>query len=184
VVVGTGNSIFEPTEASYRKPYIAIVTDANGAPVEGATVELSLLPVEYAKGIYQPSFIGTSFRWQRTPSAICPAEDINQNGVLDSGEDVNNNGKLEPTNPATVSTESVLTTSEGSAEFDLIYPQNVCNWTKTRLTATVRVGGTESVENSEFYLSCAADDLNDETVDPPGGTESLYGSSSNCFDTQ
>jgi hypothetical protein len=189
VVVGTGNTIFEPDEASYRKPYIAIVTDANGAPVEGANIELSLLPVEYMKGVYLPSFVGASFRWQRTPSATCVAEDFlsitentNWNGILDDGEDRNGSGKLEPTNPGTISTESVLTASDGSAEFELLYPQNVCNWTKTRLTATVRVGGTESVEISEFYLSCAADDLNDEAVDPPGGTESLYGSSVSCSD--
>jgi hypothetical protein len=176
LVLGTGNELEEPDPTSYRKPYVAIVTDSNGAPVEGAQVELSILPVAFTKGRYVETNVGAGEPvWRRDPSVTCPSEDINQNGILDPGEDNNKNGSLTPTNPATTSTNSVRTSADGSVTFDLLYPQSVCGWTRTRLTGTVRVEGTESVEVSEFDLSCLAEDLDDVKVDPPGGVVSRYG---------
>lgn len=183
VVIGTGNTLTEPNESSYSKEFIAIVTDANGAPVEGANVELSILPVGYRKGQYIEVGVPVPTRWEAQTSADCSAEDTNRNGILDSGEDFNQSGSLEPTNPATTNVSSLVTGSDGSSTFSLLYPQNLCSWAVTRVTATVRVGGTESVENYDFALSCAAADLTNLDVDPPGGTASLYGTGTSCGDT-
>ncbi|WP_417500878.1 Ig-like domain-containing protein [Marinobacter sp.] len=193
VVIGTGNSIQEPDEASYLKEFVAIVTDANGAPVESAVVELSVLPVGYAKG----RWIDDTFSkfWRRVITSVpsgnppevsgfCPNEDLNKNGILDSGEDFNRDGILTPTNPATTTVSSLVTQSDGSGQFSIKYPQSVCGWVETQITATVRVGGTESIENYDFSLSCAADDLIIQDGDPPGGQTSLYGTGTSCFDTK
>nr|WP_136633768.1 hypothetical protein [Marinobacter sp. DS40M8] len=55
LAIGTGNEIEEPDSVRYVKEYVAIVTDANGAPVENANIELSALPVGYRKGSYAVS---------------------------------------------------------------------------------------------------------------------------------
>ena len=179
LAIGTGNELEEPDSVRYRKPYVAIVTDANGAPVENANIELSVLPVGYIKGSYVVSADDT---WVISPGnpVFCPTEDANQNGQLDAGEDTNNNGSLEPTNSATTSASSITSGADGSADFSLLYPQSHCNWVRVELTATVRVGGSESVETSEFFLSCLASDLNNTENTPPGGTQGLYGSAQDC----
>ncbi|MBW3198793.1 Ig-like domain-containing protein [Marinobacter nauticus] len=200
LAIGTGNEIIEPDTVRYVKDYVAIVTDANGAPVENANIELSVLPTGYRKGTYA---ISTDDNWVIPPGLVfCEAEDANRNGqldtedsngndLLDPGEDLNGNGvldtedtnrsdKLEPTNSATTSAASVVSASDGSADFSLIYPQSHCGWVKVELTATVRVDGSESIESSEFYLSCSASDLSNVDVDPPGGVEGLYGRAQDC----
>lgn len=179
LAIGTGNEIEEPDSVRYVKEYVAIVTDANGAPVENANIELSALPVGYQKGSYQPS---VDNNWVISPASpvFCAAEDANQNGQLDPGEDTNNNMKLEPTNSAATSASSITSASDGSASFSLLYPQSHCNWVQVELTATVRVGGSESVETSRFFLSCLASDLNNTDISPPGGTEGLYGVAQDC----
>jgi len=194
VVIGTGNSISEPDDASYLKEFVAIVTDANGAPVEGATVELSVLPVSYAKGTYEPAsyddvwvpVISSEPDPVNNPGSTgyCTAEDTNRNGILDPGEDLNLDSSLTPTNPATTSISTLTTLADGSGNFSIKYPQSVCSWVKTRITATVRVGGTESVEDYDFSLSCASSDLDDLEVTPPGGQSSLFGTGTSCFDTE
>jgi len=177
LALGTGNQLEEPDSVRYRKPYLAIVTDANGAPIENAQVELSVLPTGYSKGRYQD----LDGKWVQAPGAVfCAAEDINQNGQLDPGEDTNGSDKLEPTNSATTSASSITTAADGSADFDLLYPQSHCNWVQVQLTATVRVGGTENEEAAKFFLSCLASDLGNTDIEPPGGTEGLYGSQPNC----
>lgn len=181
LAIGTGNEINEPDTVRYVKDYLAIVTDANGAPVENATIELSVLPTGYIKGRYVES---ADNQWVIDPASpvLCAAEDTNQNGQLDAGEDINGNGTLEPTNSATTNASSVVSGSDGSADFSLLYPQSHCNWVRVELTATVSVDGSESVESSEFFLSCAASDLNDTATSPPGGTEGLYGTAQDCSD--
>lgn len=184
LAIGTGNELEEPDSVRYRKPYLAIVTDANGAPVENADVELSVLPVGYSKGMYIDAegswFAVSSPTTPNDPPIFCEAEDTNRNGQLDPDEDRNENGALEPTNSATTNASSVTTGADGSADFSLLYPQSHCNWVRVELIATVRVGGTESVERSEFFLSCLASDLNNTDISPPGGNEGLYGSDQSC----
>lgn len=180
LAIGTGNEIFEPDSVRYRAPYIAIVTDANGAPVSDADIELSVLPLGFRKGEYA---ISPNDTWVVFPAQpiFCESEDINDNGVLDENEDRNGNGRLEPTNSATTSSPSVISASDGSADFDLLYPQNHCKWVEVRLTATVEVGGTESIESADFFLPCSADDLDDTDVLPPGGIDGLYGKEQECL---
>ncbi|MAL99878.1 MAG: hypothetical protein CL583_15670 [Alteromonadaceae bacterium] len=186
VSLGTGNEIEEPNSTTYRKPWSVFVSDATGAPIADAQVELSLLPIYYWEGEYvavasTPG--GTPDKWARSISLVsgesCVAEDLNGNGILDTGEDVNGNGTLEPTNPGTVPGR-VTTNSEGSFEFGLNYPQSHCNWVGVELTAKVGVQGTETISRARFTLSCLADDLNNLDIEPPGGIVGLYGNASSC----
>lgn len=186
ITLGTGNEIIEPDTTRYDKPWVVFVTDANGAPIGDATVELSLLSTDYGKGQYQrvdTDNDGTPDSWAAIRSVTCVAEDdANKNGIADPGEDTNNNGILDPSNNATFAPGNLRTAADGSANFSLLYPQSNCSWTDVELTATVKVSGSENKEKVTFTLPCSASDLNDIDVAPPGGVKSKYGIAAVCAD--
>ncbi|PSF09134.1 hypothetical protein C7H08_05945 [Marinobacter halophilus] len=185
--IGTGNTLAEENSATYLKEWVVFVSDANGQPVENAEVELTVLPSRYFKGFWQPGICGTGTEpncWVANETASCPAEDVNRNGKLDSGEDVNASGELEPTNEAVAVANSSASTEDGSYGFALKYPQSACRWTEVTVQAKVNVpGGSEYSETATTTLSCLASDLSNLDVTPPainGG--SRYGQSTSCLD--
>jgi hypothetical protein len=94
----------------------------------------------YRKGNYTS---GT--RWTKNQTAICPNEDTNRNGVLDSGEDDNNDGILQP-RKADVSIRllSRQTDEAGSATLEVTYNQNHGTWVDAVVTvAASGIAGTE-----------------------------------------
>ncbi len=52
VRIGTGNLIETPDSTKYAMPWTAVVTDANGNPVVGATIQVSVVGVRFFKGRY------------------------------------------------------------------------------------------------------------------------------------
>lgn len=186
LTIGTGNTIQEEGTAAYLKEWIVYVSDTNGQPVENAEVELKLLPSRYFKGTWQPGICGSATEpncWIADVTATCPAEDINYNGVMDTGEDVNLSGSLEPTNDAVAVAASDASAEDGAFNFELKYPQSACRWTEVRVEAKVNVGGTETTESATTTLSCLASDLTNIDITPPnvdGG--SRYGQSTSCLD--
>ncbi|MCL7945923.1 Ig-like domain-containing protein [Marinobacter sp. ATCH36] len=186
LTIGTGNTLEEEGSPAYLKEWIVYVSDANGQPIENADVELKVLPSSYSKGTWQPGICGSGTEpncWIADVTATCPAEDINYNGNLDTGEDVNLSDSLEPTNDAVAVATSDASAEDGSFNFALKYPQSACRWTEVLVEAKVNVGGTEITESAKTTLSCLASDLTDLDVTPPnidGG--SRYGKSASCFD--
>lgn len=190
IVLGTGNELLEPNTTTYQLPYVAIVTDAAGNPAPDANFRLSIRALAYQKGTKPPADTdGDGMADRYVPlyavggptlqfGAGCLSEDANNNGILDAGEDVNNNGQLEPGNPATVPA-SVTLNPDGTAEFNVTYPQNFSQWVRVRLRATVEVQGTEAVEDAVFVLPVLADDVDEIGVSPPGEI-SPYGTANNC----
>jgi hypothetical protein len=186
ISIGTGNTIQEDGEPTYLKEWVVFVSDVNGQPVPDAEVELTVLPSQYYKGEWVPGICGSGTEpncWVAAESAECPAEDVNYNGKIDTGEDVNNSGHLEPTNEAVAVSASDTSAEDGAYNFALKYPQSACTWTEVKVAATVSVGETESTEMATTRLSCLASDLTDLDVTPPainGG--SRYGRSTSCLD--
>lgn len=197
--IGTGNSIVELTDTIYGKEWTIIVTDGNQNPVANSEIQVSGPAIDYRKGVYQ--FLGEV--WVPQVSAVCPAEDVNNNGILDPGEDANNSGKLEPSNvvsiapipadaaldggcEAAASTQGnatlVSTNGLGVARICVIYNQNRANWAQINLTATAGVSGSESTQSQPWVLVVSSDDIDDENVDPPGNP-SPFGTSASCADT-
>lgn len=108
----------------------------------------------------------------------CVNEDTNRDGIADAGEDINLNGRLEPGN--VVSAPSTVDLNDnGVGFFELIYPQEVANWVRVRITATAVVQGTEAREIREVILPALADDVNDPDVSPPGRI-SPFGVATSC----
>lgn len=120
IAVGTGNEI-EDNDTTYKKRFIAFVTDADSNPVVGQRLTVSSVPEAYYKGRWVPFYDGDEFiRWvtvgevgdhapnlhdpqtaaypQSQHPTRCLNEDINLNGILDPGEDTNNSGTLTPGN--------------------------------------------------------------------------------------
>lgn len=177
IAIGTGNELFEEGSTQYRWPWVVQVTDASGAGVANASVQLSVLSVEYYKGFWSR---GASVWEQNITAGACADEDVNRNGILDAGEDFNGSGSIEAGNVASV-VSSVTTDETGSAQFDVLYPQSFAQWVNVVISASASVTGTEFKESQEVFLAILADDLSLDTVPP--GQISPYGDSASCADT-
>ena len=131
VTLGTGNVILTPSNIQFALPYSVLVTDTNGNSVTNATVELTVLPTRYQKGVYvQNGPPCTS--WVQMVSSLCPNEDVNHNGILDRlpfDEDTNDNNELDPENPASVPA-SMMTDATGFAFFNVVYAREFASWIK------------------------------------------------------
>jgi len=177
ITAGTGNSLVAPTSSTYRQDYTVFVTDATGNPVPEVTVTAAIKAMFYRKGTYRfdsdPATPETGWV-HNTPHYVCANEDLNDNGILDSGEDYNNSGTLEPRIPLSV-TSSGKTDATGTAMISILYPKDRGNWTDVRLTVTGSVSGTEATYTTATYtLPILAADASDSTVHPPG-SPSPYG---------
>ena len=180
--LGTGNEIFEPNSAQYRKEYVVQVTDAEGNGVEGVDVQVSILSNLYGKGRY---VLGLTGPWQLDVRITCVDEDINnRNGVLDPGEDQNNSGNIEAGNIATATAQvggggSLITDVNGFGLIDVLYPQEFANWVNVTLETKTAVQGTEFAQTSVFWLPIAASDVNNRDSSPPGNP-SPFGVAATC----
>jgi hypothetical protein len=104
-------------------------------------------------------------------------EDTNANGILDVDEDINGNGVLDPRDPALITEDQVntptviggeiTTDSNGVGFFSLAYPQSNALWFDVSIVARVQALGTESVAEYETPLAVAANDIEDPEVEPP-----------------
>ncbi|MCP5159369.1 MAG: putative Ig domain-containing protein [Gammaproteobacteria bacterium] len=175
ITLGTGNTIVELNSTTYALPYSVLVNDIVGGAVQGAVVALDTVPSQYRKGQY----FWNGVVWVPVVAVVCDNEDINSNGILDSGEDVNGNGRLDPGNVVTPSVASIVTDEDGFGDFDVLYAQQYANWINNVLTARTKVGGSEDVEVANFVLPALAADLAAETQSPPG-QPSPFGVLPNC----
>lgn len=183
ITLGTGNEIQEPNQTTYDQPYSVIVTDSSGNPVKDATFRLSVLPTRYRKGYYQvvdTDDDGTADAWGTVVTATCSNEDIDYDGVKDSGEDFNNNGILDPGNVASTPT-TVTLDDNGAGEFLVRYPQDRASWVEVELRGVATVAGTETTARAVFWLNISADDVADLKISPPGQI-SPYGIGASCSD--
>jgi hypothetical protein len=192
ISVGTGNELFEPNSATYRKEFLVTVTDAQGNGVEGVSVQVGVLSDDYYKGFWQFDFLAGA--WARIQTAgPCADEDQNRNGQLDffpnvpMDEDVNLSGRIEAGNVVTVIAQSsgtgtFVTGQGGIGIVDILYAQEYATWVDVTLEARTSVQGTETAAASSFRLDILAEDVNDENVVPPG-VVSPFGLSGSCLDT-
>ncbi len=205
--LGTGNKISEnPTQTQFNMPWVVTAVDSAGHPVNGVTITLTIHSASrpyyaYYKGTYE--VCGSSWvQYNGTPGCTitapigsttapvpCLNEDLNLTGVYEASEDINNNNRLDPgdvavTNPGNVVTGTAKDSSgnplnDGSATFQVDYPEDHALWVQTTLTATATVQGTQSTTTSTFILPILATYLTTTTSSPPGFV-SPYGSASSC----
>jgi hypothetical protein len=189
ISIGTGNDIFEPNTAQYRKEWIVQVTDAQGNGVDSVNVSLSVLSERYWDGIRAyidpPGVWATRPGVEAMPMVGCVDEDINnRNGTLDPGEDANGNSRIEAGNIATAVAQagggSTITTDvNGFAIVDVYWPQEYAYWLEVTLEARTAVQGTEFAESTTFVLPGLDDDFSNENASPPG-LNSPFGTDGSC----
>lgn len=178
IALGTGNVISNLDEQTYKKSWVAYVTDANGVPVSGSTLTVKVLPTRYLKGSMVWS--DTAGQWVAVPAAICANEDVNLDGILDAGEDVNSNGTLQPGNVVSVSPGLIQTDSAGRATLSLVYAESYAPWVEIQLTVQAIVSGTESTTaSSPFIVDVLASDVTTKTISPAGRL-SPFGQAASC----
>ena len=198
VMIGNASTLLELGNLQYQEEFAVQVSDPDGAPSPNAFVTIKLTPLSYNKGQYvavdstvPPD--GTVDRWGASVSAVCASEDTNNNGALDAGEDVNGNGILEPDVPTltehptkipTISPGSniVVTDENGFGYFAITYPKSEGAWSDVRVTAEVSDGLPGSSSSYDLSLRVLVKDLEDLTIDPPGGVFSPYGTAAVCTD--
>jgi hypothetical protein len=185
ISLGTGNDIFEDNPVQYRLPWVIQVTDAQGNGVDLVNVSASVLSRRYWDGtrVWNGTFWETVPGIEALPTAGCPDEDVNRNGVLDAGEDANANNRIEAGNIATVAAHdvggnTVTTDNNGFAFIDVFYAQEYAYWLEVTLEIRASVQGTEFSERSTFVLPGLATDFNKSDKQPPGlyspfGTDGL-----------
>ncbi len=183
-----------PDGTRYQKDYVALVTDAAGNPVGGATVVATVTPMYYMKG-YMNFPTGAS-RWQpvgtlqavsstRPDIPACANEDIytrnplyDFNGVLDYGEDQNVNNRLDPGNVASVT--ATVTDSTGHGTLSVVYAKDYAYWVNVKLEAFASTSGSTASAFVTFDLPGLASDYANPNANPPGNP-SPFGTSTTCF---
>lgn len=164
VVIGRSTKIkSNETNTAYILPMSVLVADANGNPVSGATVSLSVWPTRYNTGYNtgKGPVITSDFEGKGKPY---PNEDINRNLILDGGEEGTSNldnqdGRLTPPNSAAGTLPGTVTTDAyGVGNFNLVYLKNSAVWIEDEVKASTFVWGTETISALTFVLPYAKED--------------------------
>ncbi|MDP2267529.1 MAG: hypothetical protein Q8K46_00005, partial [Deltaproteobacteria bacterium] len=162
VVIGYARILDTPNQTTYRMPMSVLVADTNGNPKSGATVTLSLWPVQFSAGVWYNSLpAGSSVLYASYITGSFNNNDLNENTILDTGEDVYGNGRLTPPNSAAGTLPTTVVTDEnGVANFYITYLKSSANWIVARVRASTQVFGTETSSAVTFrlpYLKTEAD---------------------------
>jgi hypothetical protein len=195
--LGTGNQLLESADkTTFMIPYVVIAVDAAGNPVANTAITLTVHALRYYKGTYTGAPTGPyvpvySVTGSYTITGGCPNEDANFSGVYSPAEDGfppssapgynpfgNQNGKLDPGGTAVASPAGVTTGANGTASFNVIYPEDQAFWVRIELIATTTVSGTESTANTSFLLPILASYLTGPATPP--GFISPYGVANVC----
>lgn len=200
IILGTGNTLFEPDTARYAKEWSISVTDVQGRPVAGQSVQASIRSKRYMKGELAWADPPGAWNYAAGSPLYCADEDSNKDGILDlATEDTNGNGLMEAGNIALVAavpssasasapcaalnaqgaSAAVTTDTQGNARVCVFYPQNYAEWVEVTLTATAPVGGSEFSRSSVFALQVLAADVDSETDAPPN-QYSPFGTDLDC----
>ncbi|MBC3764661.1 Ig-like domain-containing protein [Neptunicella marina] len=182
---GTGPLIQVPDDASYIKEFAVFVSDSDGNPVANAELSVSVSPEKFnqggvfRKGSWTWSDIDEQYVTYLTPVTSCSNEDINDNGILDSGEDTNGDGFLTPGIVGIIQFKdnNNITDANGQATLVYRYPRAYAVWTDTIIKVFGSSQGSESAQSQRFTLAIAAEDITDLGKAPPANP---YGSSTSC----
>lgn len=180
VKLGGGNKMEALDATRYKYPYSVLVTDSAGNAVAGKDVIITLIPTRWYRGrwswVEADSTYVADYEYNGSDPDGCPNEDLDRDGFLDTvpDEDLNDSGFLEPRNVASVETK-VTTDQFGFGIMNIVYAKEYGHWVEVDLTATVSVGGTESISTTNFMLPVLAADVKTEGT-PPGLNGSPFGS--------
>lgn len=192
VTLGTNELIEEGAdELTYIKKFVAMVVDSAGNAMPGVAITPVVDLTHYAKG----AWIVSNGAWGQgavdtdgdglvdtVGIQSCTNEDLDRDGILDSGEDRDKDNILEP-RKADVSIRMLgtgTTDSSGLAILQIEYPKNVASWVRFQITITASgVSGTEGRAGYADWLPIPASAVDDTDVSP-AFQSSPYGLRNSC----
>ena len=198
--LGTGNEISNApgtNNTAYLKVWTAYVTDSSGAAVANQALTVSVLPNRYRKGSY--ALFGEEWLyvpWDGMSLTVdgdlpagnvvtCANEDTDYSGIVSMAKDFNGNGRLEPGNVISVNGGSNLVTlttdGSGFATLNIVYAESYASWVEVTLKVTATVAGTESSNQSKFWVRGLKSDFS-KAGGPPAGVISPFGERPACSD--
>lgn len=178
------NNLIEKTndDLDYIKHFSIYVTDAAGKGVSGVPISVRLKPISFGKGSMVYSTAAS--QWVFASHTTCGNEDLNFNGVLDSGDnDADMNGKLSPGQSAafTFSNTTGVTDSSGFVNLSIRFGQAYALWATYEVEARAATAGSERSTSMTYTLSASADDIGNADA-TPGFQKSPFGVATSCSD--
>lgn len=176
------NNLIEKTnnDLDYIKHFSIYVTDAAGKGVSGVPISVRLKPISFGKG--SMAYSEAASQWTFVSRVICPNEDLNFNGVLDSGDsDADMNGKLSPGQSAafTFPNGTGVTDSSGFVNMSIRFGQAYALWATYEVEARAATAGSERSTSMIYTLSASSDDLGNKDA-TPGFYLSPFGQATSC----
>jgi len=178
------NNLIEKTnnDLDYIKHFSIYVTDAVGKGVPGIPVSIRLKPISYRKGSMVYSEAASQWVFVAPGPTTCPNEDLNFNGILDSGDnDANMDGRLFPGQSAAFSFPNTTgqTDSSGFVNLDIRFGQAYALWATYEIEARAATAGSEQQTTYPYTLTAASDDLGNKDA-TPGFVRSPFGTDLSC----
>jgi len=180
VSIGT-NELIVVGELTYTKRLLVSVADSAGNAKADVPLSVSLDLRQFRKGFY----VLVADKWTKSggaDAAVCPNEDANRNGVLETGEDANGNGRLDPgRSDVTVRLVDPRTKADGTAIVEITYAKSFGSWVDAWITvAASGVAGTEGRASYKFDpVPVDAAAINNKDAAPAFGV-SPYGRLAGC----
>lgn len=155
------------------------VMDGSGHAVAKQDVSLKSYAIEYAQGnvclLDSKVSYQTADKLERYSEQLAlpmksgwfNTEDPDYNYTLERDDDLNNNNRLDAINPVSIIGSSgvsdddytFVTNEEGRADFSIRYPIRYANWVKVRFDASMRLNGSENLQNLNFVLPYLPEDV-------------------------
>jgi hypothetical protein len=180
VRISTNNEIAKVNNnLDYEKLFSIYVTNAAGQGVAGVPVSVRLLPLFYYKG--QMAFtMGAG--WAPIAAVQCANEDLNFNGVLDSGDNNQNmDAALWPGQSAAFTLDNQgVTDSSGFVVLRVRHGQRFYFWAVYQIEARAATAGSERSTTFDYRLSAAKADVDSDAT--PGFRLSPFGQAAVCTD--
>jgi hypothetical protein len=173
---------------TYIKDFVVVVVDAAGLAMSGVEITPKLDLTAFYKGFYAwngSAWVRDAPFYGALQTPRCVNEDVNRNGIKESGEDTNGNGELDPNGVSITMVGSSKTDAAGKAIVRIEYPRDRATWIDYRITITGRVSGSEglAVYNGSFdglgNLPAPGEVFKNESV-APAFVLSPYGKLSGC----
>jgi hypothetical protein len=177
VSIGFNNEIESGTGGlTYIKKYVILVVDSSGRAKADVQITPSIDLPQYRKGFLQDGTGGRTI----VVNAVCNNEDLNRNGVLESGEDINGNGQLDPrkSDVAIQVLGNGRTSANGTAVVQIEYPESVALWLRYRILVSASgISGTEGRAELMDTLAASTEDFDSPS---PAFFRSPYGTAASC----
>ncbi len=154
VTIGSNEKILTGgSDLTYIRKFVVLVVDSSGRAKGNVEIVPSVDLEYFYKGFYEKEG-GLWVSVVRDPLTnvvirapiSCPNEDVNRNGVLETGEDRDDDKVLEPrkSDVAVSMVGSTKTDASGLAILQIEYPKNVASWVRVKiLVSAAGVLGTE-----------------------------------------